>query len=60
MIEIQNLTKNYGNGKGVFDLSLTIEKGEVFGYLGPNGAGKTTLMYSTLYSFFEEKEKYVQ
>lgn len=42
MIEIQNLTKNYGNDKGVFDLSLTIERGEVFGYLGPNGAGKTT------------------
>lgn len=42
MIEVQNLTKDYGNGKGVFDLSLTISQGEVFGFLGPNGAGKTT------------------
>ncbi len=42
MIEVQNLTKDYGNGKGVFNLSLTINQGEVFGFLGPNGAGKTT------------------
>ena len=52
MIEIRNLTKNYGNGKGVFDLSLTIEKGEVFGYLGPNGAGKTTTI-RTLMGFIK-------
>lgn len=42
MIEIKNLTRDYGNGKGIFDLELTINKGEVFGFLGPNGAGKTT------------------
>lgn len=42
VIEIKNLTKAYTNQKGIFDLSLNIEKGEVFGYLGPNGSGKTT------------------
>jgi ABC-2 type transport system ATP-binding protein len=41
-IEIKQLTKDYGNKKGVFDLNLSIKKGEVFGFLGPNGAGKTT------------------
>lgn len=42
VIEINNLTKDYGHGRGVFDVSLNVEKGEVFGFLGPNGAGKTT------------------
>jgi ABC-2 type transport system ATP-binding protein len=36
------LTKDYGNGRGVFDLDLTVGAGEVFGFIGPNGAGKTT------------------
>lgn len=42
IIEINDLTKSYGQNKGVFQLSLSIGQGEVFGYLGPNGAGKTT------------------
>ncbi|WP_407309702.1 ATP-binding cassette domain-containing protein [Desulfosporosinus sp. SB140] len=42
VIEIKNLTKDYGNDKGIFDLNLSVKKGEVFGFLGPNGAGKTT------------------
>ncbi|MEC0245901.1 ATP-binding cassette domain-containing protein [Paenibacillus chitinolyticus] len=41
-IQINNLTKDFGDGKGVFNLNLTIEKGEVFGFVGTNGAGKTT------------------
>ncbi|HEV2250283.1 MAG TPA: ABC transporter ATP-binding protein [Candidatus Limnocylindria bacterium] len=36
------LTKDYGAGRGIFDLDLEVAEGEVFGYLGPNGAGKTT------------------
>lgn len=42
MIDIKKLTRDYGNGRGVFGLSFSVEKGEVFGFLGPNGAGKTT------------------
>lgn len=41
-IEIKNMTKDYGEGRGIFDVSLSIEKGEVFGFVGTNGAGKTT------------------
>lgn len=44
VIDIEHLSKDYGGGKGVFDISLQIEKGEVYGYLGPNGAGKSTTM----------------
>ncbi len=44
IITIKNFTKDYGNQKGVFDVSLDIEKGEVYGYLGPNGAGKSTTL----------------
>lgn len=42
VIEVKQLTKNYGNKKGIFNLNLSVKKGEVFGFLGPNGAGKTT------------------
>lgn len=41
-IEVKNLTKDYGNNKGIFNLSFTIDKGEMFGFIGTNGAGKTT------------------
>jgi ABC-2 type transport system ATP-binding protein len=42
VIKVNNLTKDYGHGRGVFNVSLTVNRGEVFGFLGPNGAGKTT------------------
>lgn len=41
-IEIKGLTKDYGNHKGIFDINLTVNQGEVYGFLGPNGAGKST------------------
>lgn len=41
-IEVDGLTKDYGYGRGVFDVSIYVDEGEVFGFLGPNGAGKST------------------
>ena len=42
VIEVSHLTKDYGHGRGVFDVSLKVEQGVCYGFLGPNGAGKTT------------------
>ena len=42
IIKVENLTKDYGAGRGIFDISFTINKGEVFGFVGTNGSGKTT------------------
>ena len=44
MIEIQNVSKRYGNKLAVNDISFTIKKGEILGFLGRNGAGKSTTM----------------
>ena len=44
VINVERLTKDYGFGRGVFDVSIHVEKGEVFGFLGPNGAGKSTTL----------------
>lgn len=41
VIETNGLTKDYGFGRGVFDVSIHVDEGEVFGFLGPNGAGKS-------------------
>tara|TARA_Y100000768_G_scaffold382942_1_gene364189 strand:- start:716 stop:1429 length:714 start_codon:yes stop_codon:yes gene_type:complete len=48
MIEIKNLTMKYKNGKGVEDINITVDNGEVKGLLGPNGAGKSTTMRSLM------------
>jgi len=42
VINVDHLTKDYGFGRGVFDVSIKVHKGECYGYLGPNGAGKST------------------
>lgn len=44
IIKIESLTKDYGDGKGIFDISLTVNQGEIFGLVGTNGSGKTTTM----------------
>lgn len=43
IIDVENVTKSYGNVDAVKEISLSIKKGELFGLIGPNGAGKTTL-----------------
>lgn len=48
ILEIKGLTKYYGNILGVKDLSLTLNKGEIFGFIGPNGAGKSTTIRSIM------------
>lgn len=44
MIEVQHLSKHYGDKKAVDDISFKAEDGEILGFLGPNGAGKSTTM----------------
>ena len=44
IIEISNVTKNYGRVKALSNLNLSVGEGEIFGFLGPNGAGKTTAL----------------
>jgi ABC-2 type transport system ATP-binding protein len=44
ILELQNLKKYFATQKAVDDISLSVEKGQIFGLLGPNGAGKTTLI----------------
>jgi len=48
VIEIKNLTMRYKNGKGVGDINISVDNGEVKGLLGPNGAGKSTTMRSLM------------
>ena len=50
VIALSHITKDYGGGHGVFDVSFAVEQGEVFGFLGPNGAGKTTTIRPVSYT----------
>lgn len=42
LIQTEDLTKDYGQGRGIFGVDLNVERGEIFGYVGTNGSGKTT------------------
>lgn len=48
VIEIENLTKDYGRGRGIFGVNLTINQGEMVGFVGTNGSGKTTTIRNIL------------
>lgn len=47
-IETKNLTKSYGKSRGIIDVNLAVEEGEIFGFIGPNGAGKSTTIRTLL------------
>ena len=57
LLELHNLKKYYATQKAVDDISLSIEKGSIFGLLGPNGAGKTTLLRMITGIFFPDEGK---
>lgn len=48
IIEIKNLTKNYGKNRGIQDINISVKEGEIFGFIGPNGAGKSTTIKTLL------------
>jgi ABC-2 type transport system ATP-binding protein len=48
IIQLEKLTKSYGAHRGIVDVDLDVEQGEIFGFLGPNGAGKTTTIRTVL------------
>ncbi len=48
VITLEKLTKSYGASRGIIDVDLEVEAGEIFGFLGPNGAGKTTTIRTML------------
>lgn len=48
IIETKNLTKFYGQSRGIMDVNLEVNEGEIFGFIGPNGAGKSTTIRTLL------------
>lgn len=60
IIEVKHVTKDYGHGRGIFDISFEVKEGEVFGFLGPNGAGKTTTIRHLMgFTKAQEGELYI-
>ncbi|MGO1357343.1 ABC transporter ATP-binding protein [Alkalibacterium gilvum] len=60
VIKVKHVTKDYGYGRGIFDVSFEIKEGEVFGFLGPNGAGKTTTIRHLMgFTKAQEGELYI-
>src|SRR5688572_13835309 len=55
ILELRHLRKYFATQKAVDDISLTIEKGQIFGLLGPNGAGKTTLIRMITGIFYQDE-----
>lgn len=47
-IETKKLTKYYGKARGIVDVDISVEEGEIFGFIGPNGAGKSTTIRTLL------------
>ena len=47
-IQTKDLTKMYGKARGIIELNLAVEEGELFGFIGPNGAGKSTTIRTLL------------
>ena len=53
VIETKKLTKSYGKSRGIIDIDLSINQGEIFGFIGPNGAGKSTTIRTLLGLIFK-------
>ena len=48
IIQTEHLTKYYGKSRGIIDMDLSVETGDIFGFIGPNGAGKSTTIRTLL------------
>ncbi|HEY9576825.1 MAG TPA: ABC transporter ATP-binding protein [Pseudobacillus sp.] len=59
MIELRNVTKEYGKRKALHDINLQFEKGKIYGILGPNGSGKSTMMKMAAGLVFPSKGKVI-
>ncbi|MFA7689410.1 MAG: ABC transporter ATP-binding protein, partial [Bacilli bacterium] len=60
VVEIKKLTKYYGKNRGIKDVNLSVNKGEIFGFIGPNGAGKSTTIRTILNLVFKNSgEAYI-
>jgi ABC-2 type transport system ATP-binding protein len=55
VIETKGLTKYYGKNRGITDVSLAVNEGEIYGFIGPNGAGKSTMIKTLLNMIFPTK-----